>query len=223
MWYLVGLSYPTARQDEYFQRKKVLGNDGRPTSVRNGPYTRNVWFSTDETLVERAKKILKSKHAVTHSYHKWPDGTREGFTLCVSNNTLKEAFESLGFDQPKSEREFPEDIDEKYLPHFLRGLFDAYAVMDTNGSKAHRTFRIPVDPFSCDFLTDVVRALEKCAGLSRREVTNGCIRYGDQGHIGAIADVLYDTHWNYVQTRGLYLPHKMRRFERVRQSGRVVV
>jgi hypothetical protein len=178
-------------------------------------FTRNVWLDKGANLLEIVKSSLDSEHEVSGPKHASGHSYSFGFRC----SEVEEELLRYGLGVTKKDRTFPENIPGEYMDHFLRGFFDAQVTVSMVKGKKHRRRRIAVY-FNETFLEGLAKNLHEHADVRHIAVgshgSGGKLIYTKQGEIDGIRDFLYKD-WDYIQESGLYLPFKMRRFERVRQ------
>lgn len=200
MWYILGISFA-----QYTQYELKL----------------NRWSSANKNLVELVKSSIDSERTI--SYHEgslFEEGKKYGeHLLQINNQFIYNALNDRGLSVPKLERTFPEDIEEQYLNHFVRGFFDAQVscVNYTQHIKRkgeiydHHTQQLQIY-FNVSFLKDIYNVLVEHANVrSGKEVSKYRLNL-----VGTDATAVYGflyRDWDFIQESGLYLPSKKARFE----------
>jgi len=203
MWYILGISIA-----QYSQGK--LGNSRI-----------NKWQSTSKPLIEIVKSSLDSEHAVSSVKNKHIRGKEDFFTnwLVIYNKKIYDALSGRGLDVPKTERIFPEDIEEPYLDHFVRGFFDAKVscvntisnVESKGGPREYHSQVLDIS-FNIPFLKDLYDILVEHAHVGGGKDVSESPLYLRGQNPRLVHDFLYRD-WEFIQESGLYLPSKKARFE----------
>jgi len=196
MWYILGISFAKCRR------------------VKEGEIR---WQSSSKPLLEIVRSSIDSECSV-----KSRDYAREGeddfvtYRLCISSSNMRRALIDRDLDVPKKERIFPKDIEEQYLDHFVRGIFDAQVTCQNtlqlkkygDIEYAYHYQRLIIGQFNTEFLQDLYDALVEHAhikgGKSVSEPPLGLFRRSD---VSAICSFLYR------DENGLYLASKKELFE----------
>lgn len=106
---------------------------------------------------------------------------------------------SLGLNAPKKERRFPEDVDRKYISHFVRGFLDARSNLSNDDGML--SMDISFNPM---FLVRLNQILGEYAKVQKPDPTGKYTNY-HHGDCLRICDFIYED-WGFIQRNGLYLP-----------------
>lgn len=177
MWYVLGVSF-----SRYYPQ-------------RDKPY--NTWSSQYLGLIQIVKRELKSDHKII---------TSNSFILRMRNEHLQSKLFERGCIPGKENRKFPEDVEDQYLDHFIRGFFDAQTT-------AHEDPLLIQIYFNNDFLRKLHEHFVRVGSVRNREILDRpALNYGSASDIAGVHDFLYRD-WEFIQRSGLYLPSKKERFE----------
>jgi hypothetical protein len=192
MWYVLGLSY---------SRYSASSTDNR-----------NSWYSSNFKVLKIIKKELKSKHKISKPNS---NGNR---ILQIRSQSLQDKLTERGLGVPKNQREFPKNCGTEYLDYFVRGFFDGIVSCSTrlrvSKVKGWKTeSKQLLIYYNEPFLKKLYNVLILEAGIRKgRKIKNSRLKITDSDDITAIYDFIYGN-FNYVKSRGLYLPNKKDRFE----------
>ncbi|MEK6932937.1 MAG: helix-turn-helix domain-containing protein [Nanoarchaeota archaeon] len=76
--------------------------------------------NSDEKLVKIIRNELQSDHEII------PDNRgKSSYFFNFTSSQMRSKLNNIGLKQDKAERQFPDDIPEEYVSHFIRGFFDA--------------------------------------------------------------------------------------------------
>ncbi|MCH8004123.1 MAG: hypothetical protein IH934_05845 [Nanoarchaeota archaeon] len=199
MWYVFGVSF-----SQY------------SSSLEQRTSSRSRWQSTDKKLIEIVKSSLDSENTITPKRYKHIRTGEDFFTywLVLNNQKIYDDIRRRGLDVPKSERTFPESIEEQYLDHFVRGFFDAHVscynstYQSTSKYNPRELNRQWLEiHFNVPFLRGLYEVLVEHAHIkSGREFSKSPLLIMDKDTRG-VYDFLYRD-WDFIQENGLYLPSK---------------
>lgn len=179
MWYVLGISFAKYNPE------------------RGG--NRNTWTSSDEDLLEIVKTSLQSEAKKGRPTKK---GSRN---FQFRNQYLHDKLIERGCIYNKSERTFPENCEEQYLDHFVRGFFDGNVSVSTDN---YTSISYP----SVSFLQKLYPMLVSHASVrAGRQVTKSPLQLRGQDVI-AVHNFIYRD-WDFIQEHGLYLLSKKERFK----------
>jgi len=182
----------------------------------------NKWQSTSRTLIEKVGSLIASEHTIeSHTYENIREDGDDFTThwLRIHNKRLYDSLREKGLDVPKSERMFPPNIEEQYLDHLVRGLFDAkvlcrnsiYRKEYDSGVRFHADKRLPIY-FNVPFLKDLYDILVEHAHVKGgRDIEKSPLILHNED-VRAVYDFLYRD-WKFIRKNGLYLPTKKDAFE----------
>jgi hypothetical protein len=199
----------------------ILGIAFAKASLQNG---RNyiVWKSTSKPLLKKINSILDSNHPISKrdNIHIRKGGPNFiDYRLGISSLKLSKSLRDRGFDVPKEERSFPENVEEQYLDHFVRGIFDAQVTCRNSlhnygedNKYARQSQTLTVGQFGTPFIKDFYQMLVQYAGVKggKSNAEPPLMLYGPD--LRKVYEFLY-LDWEFIERSGLYLPSKKRAFE----------
>lgn len=154
--------------------------------------------SSHKDLVEIVKEQLESEHDIISD----PRGKSSHWVEFKNKPDLYHKLGEMGLNAPKSERTFP-DVEEQYLDHFVRGFFDAQAIVCYNTSYNLTSVVVGFNP---SFLLDLHKKLLEYAYIKRDEPQGESTRYGHKDSIRIHHFIYRD--WEFIESNGLYLASK---------------
>ena len=158
---------------------------------------RNTWTSSSIDLLGLVQKALETTQSIGRP-NKWKSRNFQ-----VRSQHLQDKLKQYGLGIPRSKREFPCNIEEQYLDHFVRGIFDG------NVSAAKSYVDIPYP--SEKFLQQLYPLLVLHANIrSGRRITRPYFRLIGSD-ITSVRKFIYRD-WDYIQECGIYLLSKKERF-----------
>lgn len=202
MWYILGITFA----------KGILVN--HPKKIE--------WQTTSKPLLEIVNSSLGSEYPIhsrdyTHVREGEDDFTM--YKLLISSPRLYEALSVSGLDVPKKERRFPSDIEEQYLDHFVRGVFDAQVSCTNslqrygkNDEYARHDQRLITGRFGIPFLQDLYETLVQYAHVRSGKLISKPPLSLSGSDVRKVYEFLYRD-WAFIEANGLYLPSKKERFE----------
>lgn len=203
MWYILGISY------------------AKCSPVKKTNAFR--WQSSSKPLLDIVKSCLEAENPIKTLVFK-PTSARpltyKGYSLRIHDQNIYEALRNRGLDVPKKKRTFPEEIEEQYLDHFIRGIFDAQVSCANNVQReihwgVERTYHkqvLYIGGFNTAFLQDLYDSLVKYAQVKGgKKVSNSNLElFGSD--VKAVYDFLYRDR-EFIQENDSHLPFKKELFE----------
>ncbi len=180
----------------------VLGASYAIASIQ--PNQDMTFTSSHRNLVEIVKDELECPHKVQRDKR----GNHNSYWIELDNMVyMASKLEELGVAEDKIKRRFPENIRGEYLSHFVRGFFDAKAIVHGNNERA-TTISIN---FNDDFLSGLHNALVRYAYVGHAKLGGGYLEYTHNDAL-RIHNFIYKD-WKYIKRTGLYIPSKEKQFK----------
>jgi len=199
MWYVLGISFA----------KVMLSKNSNIIS----------WQSASKPLLEIVNSSLESDYPIYSRKYKHIREGEDDFTmqrLSMGNPILYESMSDWGLSVPKKERIFPKDVEEQYLDHFIRGIFDAQVSCVNYIQKRDRstlqTQALNIGSFGIHFIQDLYETLVQYANIKSGKSISKPPLIIRGSNVRKVKELLYRD-WEFIEESGLYLPSKKERFE----------
>lgn len=150
--------------------------------------------SKDRVILEKLKDELNCDYEINdYIPHESTYSSNQMSELVINSKRICDALSLYGVTQSKTGYEYIPDIDEKYLPHLLRGFIDGDGSIENNGKI--RTIRIT----ACDkLILEQINNIFVSIGVKSKEVEEDkrgknayTLRYNREKDIESIKDFLY--------------------------------
>jgi len=164
-------------------------------------------------FASRHKKLVKLVYAAASAdYEISSDKRGRNFHWITFGKTpyLYEKMGEWGLNNPKEDREFPQDIPRGFMRDLVRGILDAGSWMQIK--RGNQTY-LRLD-YNHDFVAELNKVLVENAGVEREEPKGNSVSYGHNNSI-KIGKWIYgnSNRWEQVKKEGLYLPSKKKMFK----------
>ena len=177
----------------------VIASDGciQPRQFRIGVSDKDIEW------LEKIRNIMESNHPI---YFRKSDNI---ILLCIGSKEMVLDIKKYGIGEAKSNNLFFPEMDDKYIPHFIRGYFDGDGYIGTmNDGKGNLYIRVSISGTK-DFLTVLKRHFNRIFNNKL-----GSIRYANKCYElsfnGSCAELFLD--WIYNESGCLYLDRKYNKF-----------
>jgi len=177
MWYLIGCLY----------------NGYKPSQPNSFKFTHHT-----KDLVDIVIRELESRHAVV-SHNR-----RNSHWVEIKNvHHLYESLGRLGLNVPKSERQPPKDLEEQFVPHFVRGFRESQQKRN-NGYFGNKNNILRLHYHNPSFLVWFDHLLMRYAGTNPRDSSEISITYRPSDAL-RIYKLCYEVDWEYTHSHEIYL------------------
>lgn len=188
----------------------LLASDG---CVRGNAVT---FTSTDKDVIDWIVKEIEYSNKVSVYLPK--NGTKEAYNINLASPELVSILSQYGIVNNKSlTMNFPKNINQKYLPHYIRGVFDgdgsiSLSTRKDNGAKTHA---LSIVSGSERFIAGLCKAVESSIGLKKfPQFHRDCYYF----RISSRKEILLFCNWIYKD--GMYgMERKVSKFNVIREGG----
>lgn len=161
--------------------------------------------SSNRNLVKLVKEQLEKELESGHSITADSRGKSSYWITLPHAPHMRSRLEELGLEGRKAEREFPENMKEEGLSHFVRGVVDAKSSIWVVEGRTTVCFYS-----NQRFLSGLHQVLVEYAGVERKGPERDCLPYGHKDSL-KIHDFIYRD-WEIIKEKKIYLPEKKELF-----------
>lgn len=153
-------------------------------------------------VVEIVRNALGCNNAIVHD-----NRGKNSYSLELTNRKLRLQLEERGLTPRKADRRFPENIDDIFVSHYIRGF-----VEEKSGGWRRDDIvrRIRLSKFNIEYLKALNKLLEERCGVKRKKITRDEVVYNVDDSI-SIFDFIY-------REEGLYIPKIKDRFRLIKKE-----